>query len=161
MDDSQHRWTEPDLLILLVAANRVMIDRVLAGHRAVGLGEVRPKHGFVIRAVAAEEPTINRLAVLLDTSKQAASKLADAMVRRGFLSRFTDPHDRRMTRLRLTAKGERVRTRAITTSAVVERELTRGLGRPSVLELRRALLTLLEQNGAADEALARRARPVW
>jgi DNA-binding MarR family transcriptional regulator len=152
---------EPDLLILIVAANRVMIDRVLAGHRAAGLGDVKPKHGFVIRAVAAEEPTINRLAVLLDTSKQAASKLADAMVRRGFLVRFTDPHDRRQTRLRLAPKGQRVMQRAVATSGIIERELGRALGKRSIAELRRGLLTLLEQNGAKDEALSRRARPVW
>jgi DNA-binding MarR family transcriptional regulator len=153
--------TEPDLLILVVAANRVMIDRVLAGHRAAGLGEVKPKHGFVIRAVAAEQPTINRLAVLLDTSKQAASKLADAMVRRGFLARFTDPQDRRHIRLRLAPRGLKVMQRAIATSGIIERELSRALGKRPIAELRRALLTLLEQNGAKDEALSRRARPVW
>jgi hypothetical protein len=35
------------------------------------------------------------------------------------------------------------------------------LGKRPVAELRRVLVTLLEQNGAADEALNRRARPVW
>jgi DNA-binding MarR family transcriptional regulator len=153
--------TNPDLVILLVASYRVVIDRLLSAHRAVGLGDVRPKHGFVIRAVAAEQPTINRLALLLDTSKQAASKLADAMVRQGFLTRFTDPKDRRQIRLKLSSRGLKVMHRAIATSAAVERELEAELGRKCVRELRRALHTLLEQNGAGDEAIARRARPVW
>lgn len=153
--------TNPDLLILVVASYRAMIDRVLAAHREVGLGDVRPKHGFVIRAVAAEQPTINRLAVLLDTTKQAASQLVESMVRQGFLLRFPDPTDRRKIRLKLAPKGERVRKRAIATSAAIERELEKSLGRRTVAELRRALMTFLEQSGAADEALAQRARPVW
>jgi hypothetical protein len=42
-----------------------------------GLGDMRPSYGLVIRAVAAVEPTINRLAELLGVTKQAASKLAE------------------------------------------------------------------------------------
>lgn len=150
----------PDLAILLVSSSRVVIDRLVAGQKKIGL-DVRPKHGFVIRAVHAESPTINRLAVLLDTTKQAASKLVDAMVRDGFLARFTDDADRRHTRLRLTAKGARVRQRALVTSAAMERELQRAVGKKKVVALRAALEALLAINGAGDEARAHRARPVW
>jgi DNA-binding MarR family transcriptional regulator len=73
---------------------------------------MRPSFGFVIRAVAAEEPTVGRLAELLGTTKQAASKLSDDMVRRGYLLREIDRQDRRRTRLRLRAKGRRVHERA-------------------------------------------------
>ena len=69
---------------------------------------MRPTYGFVIRAVAAESPTINRLAELLDVSKQAASKLADEMHRAGFLERTEDTADRRHTRLTLSRKGKAV-----------------------------------------------------
>jgi DNA-binding MarR family transcriptional regulator len=164
-DDRQPRVTKsgepPDLVILVVASYRVVVDRLLAAHRAVGLGDVRPRHGFVIRAVAAESPTINRLAALLDTTKQAASKLADAMTRDGFLERFPDPVDRRQIRLRLAPRGEKVRRRAIATSRAIERELQRAVGPRQVKALRRGLETLLVTNGAGEEALAHRARPVW
>ena len=150
-----------DLAILLVSSYRVVIERLLAGHEAAGLSGVRPKHGFVIRAVFAESPTINRLAELLETTKQAASKLADAMVRQGFLQRFADPDDRRSIRLRLAAKGERVRRRAVATSAVIERELKNVVGAHDVAVLRRTLCARLELNGAGEEAAAHRARPVW
>jgi DNA-binding MarR family transcriptional regulator len=153
--------TNSDLVILLVASYRVIIDRLIAGHRAAGLGEVLPKHGFVIRAVYAEAPTINRLAELLDTTKQAASKLVDGMVRRGLIERYVDPLDRRQTRLRLASRGARIRRRAIATSRVIERELKKAVGAHDVLALRRTLVTLLDQNGARDEAVAARARPVW
>src|ERR1700754_1205243 len=95
---------EPDLAILLVAANRCLNDRLVSAVRAAGARDMRPAFGFVIRAVAAEEPTVGRLAELLGVSRQAASKVADDMVARGYLLRGPDRADRRRTRLRLSAK---------------------------------------------------------
>lgn len=146
---------------MLVAANRAVVGRLLEGHARIGIPDVRPKHGFVIRAVGAEQPTVGRLAELLETSKQAASKLADAMVRDGFLERFTDERDRRSTRLKLAAKGARVRKRAIELSARMEAELTAEVGAAEVRTFRKVLTRLLAQHGALDEVQARRARPVW
>ena len=151
----------PDLAILIVAASRVIVDRLVGAMRDGGLGEVRPAHGFVIRAVHAERPTVSRLAALLDTSKQAASKLVDGMVRAGLLERFVDPDDRRLSRLRLADRGAKVRRRALATSASIEKALRRSLGEADVSALRRALLQLLEDHGALDEVQAGRARPVW
>jgi DNA-binding MarR family transcriptional regulator len=94
---------KPDLAILLVAANRCLNDRLVAAVRETGARDVRPAFGFVIRAVAAEEPTVGRLAELLGVSRQAASKLADDMVARGYLMRGDDPAERRRTRLRVCA----------------------------------------------------------
>src|SRR5437868_14352665 len=102
IDRQPELTNSPDLAILIVAANRVIIDRLLAAQRAQGFRDIRPRHGFVVRAVFSERPTINELAELLDTSKQAASKLADDMVRSGYLERVPDPADRRVARLRLT-----------------------------------------------------------
>lgn len=163
--DSQPRLTNsraaPDLVILVAAGYRAVVERLTADMRAAGIAGVRPAYGFVIRAVAAEEPTMNRLAELLDISKQAASKLAQQMVRGGFLVRVTDERDRRQTRLRLGAKGKRVRDQALATSAALERELRRAAGPASVDGLRRALLDLLARQGGLEDVLARRARPVW
>src|SRR3954452_18877707 len=114
---------EPDLAVLLVAANRCLNDRLLPAvprgggrpgpaARGAGARDARPAFGFVIRAVAAEEPTVGRLAELLGVSRQAASKVSDEMVPRGAPRRAAGPADRRRTRLRLSAKGRRVRERA-------------------------------------------------
>lgn len=151
----------PDLAILVAASYRVVVERLRAAIEAGGLGEVRPAQGFVIRAVGAEEPSIGRLAELLDTTKQAASQLADAMVKDGFLERIADPGDRRSIRLRLAPRGAKIRARALRTSAAIERQLARDCGAGDVAALRRCLTRLLERHGALDEALAKRARPVW
>ena len=151
----------PDLVILVAASYRAVVERLTEDMRVAGIAGVRPAYGFVIRAVAAEQPTVNRLAELLDISKQAASKLAQQMVRAGFLAQAPDETDRRQIRLRLGAKGRRVREQALATSAAVERELRRAAGSTSVDGLRRALLELLGRQGGLEDVLARRARPVW
>jgi DNA-binding MarR family transcriptional regulator len=149
---------EPDLAIILVAANRCLGDRLTAAVRQTGARDARPAFGFVIRAVDAEEPTVTRLAELLGVSRQAASKLADEMVRRGYLLRAPDPDDRRRTRLRLSAKGRRVRERAAAESSAIEAELRAAVGDRAVDGLRRALLAFVEREGALDEVRALRSR---
>ena len=150
----------PDLAILLVAANRCLDDRLVAAVRQTGARDVRSAFGFVIRAVAAEEPTVGRLAELLGVSRQAASKVADEMVRRGYLLRAADPADRRRTRLRLSAKGRRVRRRAAEESATIEAELRARVGDRAVDGLRRSLLAFVEAEGAIEEVRALRSRAV-
>ena len=149
---------QPDLSILLVAANRCLVDRLDAAARDAGARDMRPSFGFVIRAVAAEEPTVGRLAELLGTTKQAASKLSDDMVRRGYLLREVDRQDRRRTRLRLSAKGTRVHARARAESAAIEGELRDDLGDAAIDGLRRALLRFIEREGALPEVEAQRSR---
>jgi DNA-binding MarR family transcriptional regulator len=94
----------------------------------------------------------------LGVSRQAASKLADEMVHRGYLLRAPDPDDRRRTRLRLSAKGRRVRERAAAESAAIESELRAEVGDRAVDGLRRALLAFVEREGALDEVRALRSR---
>jgi hypothetical protein len=43
----------PDLAIILVAANRCLSDRLIAAVRVTGARDARPAFGFVIRAVDA------------------------------------------------------------------------------------------------------------
>ena len=151
---------DPDLAIILVAANRCLNDRLIAAVRGTGARDARPAFGFVIRAVDAEEPTVTRLAELLGVSRQAASKLADEMVQRGYLLRAADPDDRRRTRLRLSAKGRRVRKRAAEESATIEAELRATVGDRAVEGLRRSLLAFVEAEGALEEVRALRSRAV-
>jgi hypothetical protein len=80
------------------------------------------------------------------------------MVERGYLLRASDPDDRRRTRLRLSAKGRRVRQRAAAESEAIEAELREAVGDRAVAGLRRALLAFVEREGALDEVLALRSR---
>jgi DNA-binding MarR family transcriptional regulator len=150
---------EPDLVLLVAGAYTAVTERLereLARRRIEGM---RPSYGFVIRAVHAETPTLNRLAELLGVTKQSASKLVDDMIRAGFLDRQPDPDDRRRVRLALTDRGQAVRRSAIRTSEKLEAELAAALGAAAVPALRGALLALIEQEGGLEAVSARRPRP--
>lgn len=150
---------EPDLVLLIAGAYTAITERLereLAARRIEGM---RPSYGFVIRAVHAERPTVNRLAELLGVTKQSASKLADDMIRAGFLERSPDPDDRRRVRLTLTDRGAAVRRSAVGTSKKLEAELAEAVGARGVATLRKTLLGLIEQEGGLEAVAARRPRP--
>jgi DNA-binding MarR family transcriptional regulator len=150
---------EPDLVILVAGAYTAVTDRLQRELEARRIDGMRPSYGFVIRAVHAERPTVNRLAELLEVTKQSASKLADDMIRAGFLTRVPDEEDRRRVRLELTDRGAAVRRSALRTSERLEDELAAAAGPRAVPALRRALLALIEAEGGLDAVAARRPRP--
>lgn len=150
--------SEPDLSILIVAANRCLADRLGGAVAEAGGAAMRPSFGFVIRAAAAEQPTVTRLAELLGVSKQAASRLADDMVALGYLERHADRDDRRRIRLRLSATGERIRARARRESGVIEDELRERFGDAAVDHLRTLLADFVTRHGGGAELAAQRAR---
>jgi DNA-binding MarR family transcriptional regulator len=119
---------------------------------------MRPSFGFVLRAVAAEEPTVSRLAELLGVTKQATSRLVDDMVTLGFLQRSELPGDRRQKRLHLSPTGERIRVRALTESREMEAELRQRFGDAQVDTLRTLLIDFVERQGGGDELAAQRSR---
>jgi DNA-binding MarR family transcriptional regulator len=151
---------EPDLAILLAASARALADELGATMDRAGY-DVRPAFGFVIRAVAAEEPTLGRLAEILGVTKQAASQLADEVEAKGFIQRVPHPDDRRSRRLVLTPTGRDVRKRALTTSGRLERHLVRAVGEDAVKGCRATLLALLARTGDIETVNARRARMPW
>jgi DNA-binding MarR family transcriptional regulator len=72
---------------------------------AAGLGEL-PRNGpFVIRAIEHSTEPLSDIARDLSVTKQAASKLIDSLVMRGFVERQPDPVDRRRMSLALTDRG--------------------------------------------------------
>jgi DNA-binding MarR family transcriptional regulator len=152
------RVIEPDFAILITAANRCVADRLLNAVATAGGDRMRPSFGFVLRAVAAEEPTVSRLAELLGVTKQAASRLADDMVSLGFLNRSELAADRRHKRLQLSATGERIRERALAESREMEDELRRRFGDAQVDTLRTILIDFVARHGGGDELAARRSR---
>jgi hypothetical protein len=76
--------------MIVMRSARCLNDRLVGAVRATGARDMRPAFGFVIRAVDAEEPTVGRLAELLSVTRQAASKHADEMLRRGYLLRAAE-----------------------------------------------------------------------
>ncbi|MDT7578140.1 MAG: hypothetical protein QOH17_4473 [Pseudonocardiales bacterium] len=149
---------EPDFAILITAANRCVADRLVAAVATAGGDRMRSSFGFVLRAVAAEEPTVSRLAELLGVTKQATSRLVDDMVSLGFLERADVAGDRRQKRLRLSPTGARIRERALAESRAMEDELRSRFGDAKVDDLRALLTEFVSRHGGADELSAQRSR---
>ena len=147
---------EPDTVILLAAANRVMTDRLLGAMSAAGLS-MRPAWGYVIRALHDQPLPLARLAELLDVTKQSAQQTVDEMQSAGLVERHDDPADGRRKLLALTADGRRVRATALEVSAQLEREI----GATGTSALRKALLGMIERHGDLEHVQARRSRALW
>ncbi len=94
-----------DTALLVLRAATQLVDSIQAGAEASGFTDVRPVHGFAFARIAAGGATVVELARHLGVTKQAASQLADVLVRRGYVTRTTDHRDGRIRRLRLTARG--------------------------------------------------------
>lgn len=152
--------SEPDLAILVIAAARAVADELVVAHADAG-ETVRPAHGFVIRGLWAGPLTVTELAARLDVSKQAVVKVVDEMERHGYVERRADHADRRAKRLCLTARGRKVRQRALAASRRMERRLVLELGDDAVAMTRAALGRMVESAGGGEDIRARRARPIW
>jgi DNA-binding MarR family transcriptional regulator len=146
---------EPDLAILLAAANRVLTDRLLAAMADAGL-TMRGPWGYVIRALHAEPLPLARLAELLDVTKQAAQQTVDDMEAAGLLERSPDPGDGRRKLVGLTGEGRRVRATALRVSAALEAEIGK-----EAAALRSSLLGMIERHGDLEHVHAKRSRAVW
>jgi DNA-binding MarR family transcriptional regulator len=151
----------PDFAILLAATSRCLVDRMQAGHEAAGFPGVRSPHGFVLRSLRDGGLTLTELAGRLDVTKQAVLKVVDEMEERGLVERVPRTDDRRAKEIRLTRRGRAVSTTALKTSAAIEAELRADLGDAAVDHARAVLLRFIERHGGFEDALHRRARPVW
>jgi DNA-binding MarR family transcriptional regulator len=80
----------------------------------------------------------------LGVSKQAASQLVDTLVLRGYLSRETDPEDRRRLNISLTERGREAADAIRAAVTTVDRELAARLGEPGVAALHEGLVALCD-----------------
>lgn len=96
----------PPLARLFAIAYRALIDGLHDRLQAQGWTDVRPAFGFVLLAARDQPTSVTEVAALMGTTKQAASKLVNAMVRGGYLRHEADPRDRRQRPAVLTGRGE-------------------------------------------------------
>jgi DNA-binding MarR family transcriptional regulator len=90
---------------LFAMAYRMLVDQLHERLAARGWTDVRPAYGFVLLALRGGPASLKDLPAVLGTSKQAVSKLVDAMVADGYVERGADPADARSKRVQLSARG--------------------------------------------------------
>ena len=130
---------------LFAMAYRLLVDGLHERLPQRGWTDVRPAFGFVLLALRGGPVSLRDLPAALGTSKQAVSKLVDAMVAAGYVERVPDPVDARAKRVGLSARGR-------TLLAEVEdiwRDLEHGwatvLGEARLADLRHDLVVVLRE----------------
>jgi DNA-binding MarR family transcriptional regulator len=99
---------------------------------------------LVLTFVGGEEHLSQKmLATRLGLDPTIVVALVDELEGRRLLARERDPEDRRRHRLRLTAAGRKLHTRALTTVTRAEQEFLAPLDRAERAELRRLLVTTM------------------
>ena len=128
---------------LLAMAYRLLIDDLHRELAARGWTDVREAFGFVLLALRGGPISLRELVATLGTSKQAVSKLVDAMVGVGLVERVADPHDARAKDLQLTGRGRALLADVEEIYGELEAGWARTLGPAGVGDLRRDLETVV------------------
>jgi DNA-binding MarR family transcriptional regulator len=97
-----------------------------------------------------EARTVTVLSEELGISVASASRAADGLVRKKLVTRVEDPDDRRVKRLALTAKGQRLADRIISARLASLEEFTGSLDADERRKLESALDALLERPEIAE-----------
>ena len=86
----------------------MLVMRALSADMRRAPDAVAPAQMGMLMRVSASPCTISSLARHLAVSLPTISKSVDMLVRRGWLERWVDKHDRRQTMVRLTPEGRKV-----------------------------------------------------
>jgi DNA-binding MarR family transcriptional regulator len=140
---------DTDFGIVLALAYGAFVDELHEALAAAGFADLGRVDGYVFRALADEPLSLSTLAARLAVSNQAAVKVVDAMEARGYVTRVADAHDRRVKRLRLTARGEAALAAARAFHAAYEQRLAGELGPERAAALRAGLEQLAGRREAA------------
>lgn len=148
----------PPLARLFAMAYRMLIDDLHEQLRVRGWTDVRPAFGFVLLAARERPTTATELAALMGTTKQAASKLVDAMVLAGYVERSDGMADARQRAVALTGRGRALLATVEDVYVELERGWAAVIGASRVERLRRDLLRVLgERHGGELPPV----RPTW
>ncbi|MEZ5818819.1 MAG: MarR family transcriptional regulator [Hyphomicrobiaceae bacterium] len=97
--DGNFGWLTTDVARLL----RTIFDR-----RVKALGITRPQWLAIVRLKRRPGASQSELADMMEIEKAPAGKIVDRLEERGWVERRPDPVDRRINRIFLTDRGERV-----------------------------------------------------
>ena len=143
---------------LLAMAYRQLMDDLHARLRTRGWDDVRPAFGFVLLAARSEPTTAGAIAELMGTTKQAASKLVEAMESAGYVRRSGSTEDARRREVVLSARGRRLLAAVEAIYTELEAEWADVIGARGVARLRTDLSrVVVDRHDGSLPAV----RPTW
>lgn len=139
MTENEKRYEELLLPVLLDEGRATYGRAIRKGYAEAGFDDI-PKLGprllGGIRRFGGSVGSVGDVARDFGVSKQAASKLIDALVSRGYLERGTDPEDRRRLTLELTERGHEAADVGRKATDRVDRELEEAVGAAAIAQMR-------------------------
>lgn len=141
--------------MLLLGGFQSMVDEVHAELASRGHQGVRASHEFALQAVDEGADTATELGRRLSVSKQAAAKVIVALERLGYVARETDPHDARLKRLRVTARGHDMMTLGATLFSQVRDRWAAQIGAAQLDAVEAHLRQLTSHRPPTTNGLAR------
>jgi DNA-binding MarR family transcriptional regulator len=145
---SEEKWWEELALPVLLGAGRMAYGRAIReGYAEVGFDDI-PKLGpRLLGGILRENWSAGSASDIgrdFGISKQAASKLIDTLVIRGYLERGIDPEDRRRLTLELTERGRTAAEVGWEATDRVDRELEAAVGAEAIARTRATVGALIE-----------------
>jgi DNA-binding MarR family transcriptional regulator/catechol 2,3-dioxygenase-like lactoylglutathione lyase family enzyme len=140
---------------LMRAARGTYAQSIRAQLQRIGADDIPANGVFVLAGVDRHRQD---LPAGLGISKQAVSQVIDVLVNRGYLTRRTDPGDRRRVVLALTGRGEEVLDAAMSGVDAVDHQLEERVSAEQIGAMRAALIALgeIKVEGIATGAGQRR-----
>jgi DNA-binding MarR family transcriptional regulator len=153
--EGSERWYEDLVLPVLLGAGRATYGRAIRqGYAEAGFDDI-PKLGprllGGIRRFGGSVGSVGDVARDFGVSKQAASKLIDTLVIRGYVERGTDPEDRRRLTLELTERGREAADIGWAASDRIDRELEETVGAAAIAQMRETVGTLVSLGRRRNE----------
>jgi DNA-binding MarR family transcriptional regulator len=141
------KWYEELVLPVLLHAGRMTYGKAIrAGYAEAGFDDIPrlgPRLLGGIRRFGGSVGSVGNVAKDFGISKQAASKLVDTLVIRGYVERGTDPQDRRRLTLELTERGREAADIGWAASDRIDRELEEAVGAEAIAQMRETVGALV------------------
>ncbi|MBS0241897.1 MAG: MarR family transcriptional regulator [Proteobacteria bacterium] len=100
--------TDPDRRFGWLTADIARLMRTVFDRRVKRLGITRPQWLAIVRLNRRPGASQSELADMMEIERAPAGKIVDRLEERGWIERRPDPDDRRINRIFLTDRGERV-----------------------------------------------------
>lgn len=146
-EEKEARWYDELVLPVLLGAGRMTYGRAIrAGYAEAGFDDIPrlgPRLLGGIRRNGGSVGSVGKVAKDFGISKQAASKLVDTLVIRGYVERGTDPEDRRRLTLKLTERGREAADIGWAASDRVDAELEEEVGAAAIAQMRKTVAALV------------------
>jgi len=142
---------------LFAIAYRQLITDLHAELARQGWTDVRPAYGFALLALREGPLSSSELGVLMGMTKQAASKLVEALVDAGYARRGASTGDARVRPIELTDRGRDLQATAEGIYKTLESRWAEAIGEDRLAALRADLISVT----STEDGELPPVRPLW